>query len=166
MLNLKQLLHLNQLEILDLSRNKLQKIPEEISNMTALRVLSVQHNRLENLPLCLAELSTLQILKVAGNPLITPLKRVAEGGEGEALPSLLTDNERDAFLTANIKLYLRKSVVPVRSETESGGESRLDISSLLVMESKLTFLVKRGPARHAATFETWVDWAFPRNPKH
>ena len=94
--------------------------------MTALRVLSVQHNRLETLPLSLADLSTLQILKVAGNPLVVPLKRVAEGREGDALPTLLTDNERDAFLTTNIKIYLRKSVVPSRSETESGGESRFE----------------------------------------
>jgi small subunit ribosomal protein S23 len=118
---------LNQLQILDLSRNKLQKIPEDIGNMTALRVLSVQHNRLENLPLCIADLSTLQILKVAGNPLITPLKRIAEGREGDPVPALLTDNERDTFLTANVKKYLRQSAVLVRSEIESGGESRFDV---------------------------------------
>ncbi|KAI9872684.1 MAG: RAM signaling network component, partial [Pleopsidium flavum] len=119
----RQLLHLNQLQILDLSRNKLQKIPEDIGNMTALRVLSIQHNRLENLPLCLADLSTLQILKVAGNPLVTPLKRVAEGKDGDPIPALSTDNERDTFLTSNVKKYLRQSAVPVRSEIESGGES-------------------------------------------
>lgn len=95
--------------------------------MTALRVLSVQHNRLETLPPCLAELSTLQILKVAGNPLVIPLKRVAEGREGEPIPTSLTDNERDAFITSNIKMYLRKYAVPSRSETESGGESRFEV---------------------------------------
>ena len=97
--------------------------------MTALRVLSVQHNRLEILPLCLTDLSTLQILKVAGNPLVTPLKRVAEGREGDPIPTLLTDNERDAFITTNIKTWLRKSAIPSRSETESGGESRFEVFS-------------------------------------
>lgn len=95
--------------------------------MVALRVLSVQHNRLETLPLCLADLTTLQILKVAGNPLMTPLKRVAEGREGDPIPNTLTDNERDAFLTTNIKIYLKLSAIPSRSETESGGESRYEV---------------------------------------
>ncbi len=159
----KQLLQLDQLQILDLSRNKIQTVPEDIGNMTALRVLSVQHNRLENLPHCLADLSTLQILKVAGNPLLVPLKRVAEGKEGNTVPSLLTDNERDAFLTTNIKNYLRKAAIPERSETESGGESRF-VWFLYCLLPPLIRIKSEGPLETPRPLKRGLSGRFPVIP--
>lgn len=133
--------------------------------MVALRVLSVQHNRLETLPLCLSDLTTLQILKVAGNPLITPLKRVAEGRGGDPIPTMLTDNERDAFLTTNIKIYLRLSAIPSKSETESGGESRY--GAFPGRASPRLILQKRGTTRHSATgLKTWFEWTLSCDTKH
>lgn len=82
------------------------------------------HNRIQDVPLCLADMSTLQILKLVGNPLVAPLKRVVDGRDGDAIPSQLTDNERDAFITTNIKIFLKRLAMPIRSEGESGGESR------------------------------------------
>lgn len=113
------------LEILDLSRNKIGKLPEEINKLTSLRVLSVMQNRLDELPLGIADMNKLQILKVAGNPLRYPLRRVLETSEAEIAPSSMTDNEKEVAVTAELKKFL-KSKQPANADPESSSETRYD----------------------------------------
>ena len=117
-----QVCKLPQLEILDLSRNKLSRIPEDIKTMKTLRVLSLLNNNLGDIPSFVGSLEALRILKITGNPLKPNLKRIVEGNDGSSSPSLTTlaDNEKDAHLTKKIKKYLKSEVV----SKESGEESR------------------------------------------
>jgi len=94
------------LEILDVSRNKISHLPEEIKKLTSLRVLSVMQNRLEDLPLGLSEMTQLQTLKVAGNPLKAPLQQALKDSESVIAPSM-SDNEKEVALTAELKRFLK-----------------------------------------------------------
>ena len=123
-----QVYKLPQLEILDLSRNKLSRVPDEIENMKALRVLSLLNNYIETIPYCLGSLDTLRILKLAGNPLAADLMRIVNGSDGTYSPSLsnLTDNEKDTLLTRRIKRYLKVEAAARESADGSSSDGPLD----------------------------------------
>jgi RAM signalling pathway protein len=118
------------LEILDISRNKIRKISNEVKNLTSLRVFSVMHNRIDELPPELCDMSKLQILKVAENPLRFKLKKVIEAKEAEVASLEMNDNEKEIAVTAEIKRHLRESqpiITPVDSEPSTElGESVLE----------------------------------------
>lgn len=118
----RQVYKLYQLEILDLSRNQLSRVPEEINNMKALRVLSLLNNNIGDLPSCLGLLDALKILKIAGNPLKSSLMRIMDGSDGSSSPPLtaVADNEKDSLVTRKIKKYLKAEA----TVKECGEESR------------------------------------------
>lgn len=117
------------LEILDLSRNKISQLPEEIKKLTSLRVLSVMQNRLEDLPLGASDMNKLQILKVAGNPLRYPLRKVLETSEAEIASSTMTDNEKEVALTAELKRFLKTRQPITTQDYEKGNEIRYGLKS-------------------------------------
>jgi small subunit ribosomal protein S23 len=119
-----QVYNLSFLEILDLSGNKITKIPEEIRKLTSLRVLSVMNNLLDDLPGQLADMNKLQVLKVAGNSLKYPLKRVLGLKEFDVASSELTDNEKETVITAELKKFLKSRQPVVTTDAESGNETR------------------------------------------
>lgn len=114
---------LPQLEILDLSRNKLSKVPDEIKDMKTLRVLSLLNNNIAELPSCVGFLDTLRILKLAGNPLKGNLKRIVDGNDASSSPppTALADNEKEAIVTRKVKKLLKSEA----AANELGEESRL-----------------------------------------
>lgn len=116
------------LEILDVSRNKIREISDEISNLTSLRVLSIMQNRLEDLPAELADMNKLQILKVAGNNLRYPLRRVLEIKEQELGNLAVAD--REVAVTAELKRYLKirqqQSATPDAESSSETGDIVLD----------------------------------------
>lgn len=123
--NSSQVFKLPLLEILDISRNKVSKISDEVRKLTALRVFSIMQNRLDDLPLGLADMNKLQILKVAGNSLKYPLRRVLETKEAEVASLSMTVTEKEVAVTAELKRFL-KSRQPPPMPTSSGD---LDSSS-------------------------------------
>ncbi len=113
---------LPQLEILDLSRNKISEVPDEIEQMKALRVFSIQHNNIGDLPFCLGSINTLRMLKLTGNPLTPRLKRIVEGSDISPGPSpAFVDNEieKDTMSTKKVLEYLRTLAAAKDSEGDS-----------------------------------------------
>ena len=117
-----QICRLPQLEILDLSRNKLTRVPDEIKEMKNLRVLSLLNNYIGEIPSCVGFLDTLRILKLAGNPLRGNLKNIVDGNDLASSPPLtaLADNEKEAIMTRRIKKFLKSEA----AVNEMGEESR------------------------------------------
>lgn len=70
--NLGQILRLTKLEILDLSKNRIEIIPDGIKNMTNLKFLAVARNQIRRLPLALGEMPSLTKLKFDENPIEFP----------------------------------------------------------------------------------------------
>lgn len=138
------------LEILDLSRNKISHIPEEIKRLSSLRVLSIMQNRLDDLPIGISEMNKLQILKVAGNPLRYPLRRVLETSETEIAPSAMTDNEKEVAVTAELKRFLKARQI---NEQDRGSESRYGGFSQHGWRLQLT-VFKRGCPRYSKARQT------------
>ena len=114
------------LEILDLSRNKISRIPDEVRKLTSLRVFSIMQNRLDDLPAGLADMNKLQILKVAGNPLRWPLRKVLENTEAEMAPSGMTDNEKEVAVTAELKIFLKNRMIATTPEPETSADTRYE----------------------------------------
>lgn len=76
--SLPQLASLPALEILDISRNKLRRLPVEPGRLLNLRVLSISNNKLRRLPTYMPQMKHLCILKVDQNPLEWPPPHIAE----------------------------------------------------------------------------------------
>lgn len=120
--NGSQIFDLPQLEILDLSRNKLSEVPDEINNLIALRVFSIQHNNIQDLPLTLANITTLRMLKLVGNPWNRNLQRIIDGTDDSSSLSssyMKDDNERDTILTKKVLDYMRNHATPRDSGEDS-----------------------------------------------
>lgn len=116
-----QICRLPQLEILDLSRNKLTRVPDEIKEMKTLRVLSLLNNNIGEIPPCVGFLDTLRIVKLAGNPLRGNLKNIVDGNDTASSPlTALADNEKEAIVTRKIKKFLKSEA----AVNELGEESR------------------------------------------
>jgi Leucine-rich repeat (LRR) protein len=113
---------MDKLQILDLSRNNLERLPDELKAMKSLRVLSVMHNQLRDLPFSIGGLDSLRILKMTGNPLNEQLKTIVDNNGSALSPQTtpIAENEKDALLTLKIKQFLRSE----QNAFESGGESR------------------------------------------
>ncbi|KAM3565490.1 hypothetical protein MY1884_000195 [Beauveria asiatica] len=113
---------LTSLEILDLGRNQLRALPNEISKLTCLKVLSVPKNHIRELPLCLADMVSLQVLKFEGNPISFPPKDALQ------LPAASPSNETresevtEVAVTAHIKRFLRQSALNGKMEAEGTGD--------------------------------------------
>jgi Leucine-rich repeat (LRR) protein len=68
-----QLTEMPSLEILDLSKNRLERLPESPGRMVNLKVLSLTNNNLYTLPPYLVELTALKVFKVDQNPIVWPV---------------------------------------------------------------------------------------------
>ena len=112
---------LTQLQILEISRNRLTEVPDEIESMKALRVLSIQNNDIRDLPNCLGSINALKMLKLTGNPWEPGIKRILESCEHSPMQSPAPEdpNERDTLMTTPIKEFLRG-----RAVKDSGEDAR------------------------------------------
>ena len=99
---------LPQLEIFDISKNKLDSIPNEIGEMRALRVFSVTHNKIRNISAHLAMMDNVKIMKLAHNPLNPELKRIVDQGATPPTEGNTLDNtSREFDTTERVKKFLR-----------------------------------------------------------
>ncbi|CAI2184373.1 11671_t:CDS:2 [Funneliformis geosporum] len=88
-------------EILDLSRNKIRKMPDDFGTLMSLKLLKISKNHIRQLPLYISEMKDLQYLKLDNNPIVFPPKSVHTMPKGEEKEVMLPWLE-------NLKEYLRK----------------------------------------------------------
>ncbi|GAA5911584.1 hypothetical protein JCM6882_008045 [Rhodosporidiobolus microsporus] len=65
------------IEILDISRNKIRKLPQNPGTLLNLKVFSIAKNRIKRLPVWFTSMSHLKVLKLDHNPLEWPPREVA-----------------------------------------------------------------------------------------
>lgn len=118
------------MEILDISKNRLRALPEEMFKLVSLRVLTIQKNRIEKLPLCLGEMSNLHRLRLEGNPLTFPPAEVYTIQQDTPSPS--NEAELEVVITTRIKKHLR---VVLRQRVDSEGEARYGNSKISYIHS-------------------------------
>lgn len=100
-----QVLQLKKLEILDLSKNQIREIPEEIKSMTSLKFLAIARNQITRLPLSLGEMNSLQKLKFDENPIEFPPAEALGPPEEEMTQAQIAMKDRDGC--QRVKQYLR-----------------------------------------------------------
>jgi Leucine-rich repeat (LRR) protein len=66
---------MENLEILDLSKNNLTAFPEKPNKLVNLKVLSLTHNGIITLPIYLTKFESLKVFKVANNPIEWPVSQ-------------------------------------------------------------------------------------------
>lgn len=82
------LLDLPLLSTLDLSYNKMKKLPKSVGHLALLEKLLLKDNQLFELPSELGNLSRLQEIDVSGNPLIAPPAEIVQAGTKHLLSYL------------------------------------------------------------------------------
>ncbi|RKP08868.1 hypothetical protein THASP1DRAFT_15037, partial [Thamnocephalis sphaerospora] len=94
-----------QLEILDISRNKLRRLPAEFGNLMSLKILSVSKNRIRELPCYLGEMKQLRILKTQQNPIVWPPADIIGPSSTSGAGASTDADSRGAWLE-RLKAYL------------------------------------------------------------
>lgn len=113
-----QVLSLPKLEILDISKNAIESIPEDIKKMTNLKFLAVARNQITRLPLAIGEMNLVK-LKFDENPIEFP--------PPEALkPSTLSsvESEKDKDMCQQVKRFMKTAAMRQRLRTDSSEDLR------------------------------------------
>ena len=126
----EQIFSLSQLEVLDVCKNYLTEVPEDITKMKKLRFLAIRNNRLYDLPKSIGSADHLRIIKLDGNPLTEPLWSIVNGNQtSTSSPPTASPSKHDTAveITARIKNFLKESSRQIdSSEIGSQSESQLD----------------------------------------
>ena len=125
----KQIFSLSQLEVLDVCKNYLTEVPEDITKMKKLRFLAIRNNRLEDLPKSIGSADHLRIIKLDGNPLTDSLLSIVNGNQTfRSSPTTVSPSKHDTAveITAKIKNFLKESSQQVDNEMSSQSESPLE----------------------------------------
>ena len=119
-----QILLLSNLQTLDLSRNHLTSIPEDIKRMTSLKFLAFTNNQITRLPICFGEMTSLTRIKMDDNPISWPSPE-------EYSPDTVARNragfDNNTYVCNQVKRFMRRERERQRAETESEmSESNLE----------------------------------------
>lgn len=121
------MLQLSSLEILDISKNKIISVPEDIKNMSSLKFLAVARNRITRLPLALGEMNSLNKLKFDENPIEFPPPEALRPQEDRFVTSIEYEQEKD--ICQQVKRFLRQAALREKLRTNSEEDLRLAMTS-------------------------------------
>ena len=113
-----QILQLSKLEILDLSKNRIISIPEDINKLTSLKFLAVARNRITRLPLAIGDMTSLGKLKFDENPLEFPPPEALKPPQDTPSSGVQTSHD----VCQNVKRYLRATANRERLRASSEDE--------------------------------------------
>lgn len=99
-----QVLTLHKLEILDISKNVIDSIPEDIKRMTSLKFLAVARNQIKRLPLALGEMNLVK-LKFDENPIEFPPPEALKPFTNRV--NAPVESEKDRDMCQQVKQYMK-----------------------------------------------------------
>ncbi|GAB7348185.1 hypothetical protein MBLNU459_g6191t1 [Dothideomycetes sp. NU459] len=119
-------LHLRNLQILDLSHNNISSIPDTVKSMFSLMFLAVEQNQIRRLPVCIGEMSRLTKIKVGSNPIEFPPPDIfVPSSYGSSPGGAPVEEARQ--ICSQVKSYLREVALKEQSEgSETLSESNLE----------------------------------------
>ena len=120
--NILQVLQLSKLEILDLSKNKIVGVPEDIKKMTSLKFLAVARNRITRLPFALGDMTSLSKLKFDENPIEFPPPDALKPSPERSISALEAEKEKD--VCQRVKRFLKAAALRERLKPTSEEEQR------------------------------------------
>ncbi|GAA5930929.1 hypothetical protein JCM3775_000755 [Rhodotorula graminis] len=109
------------IEILDISRNKIRKLPQNPGTLLTLKVFSIAKNRIKRLPVWFASMSHLKVLKLDHNPLEWPTKDVttfAGSTSGQPMSKQEEADEMQRWLPALMRWMRENQEREVEREKE------------------------------------------------
>ncbi|GAA5857814.1 hypothetical protein JCM8547_005990 [Rhodosporidiobolus lusitaniae] len=119
------------IEILDISRNKIRKLPHNPGSLLNLKVFSIAKNRIKRLPVWFTQMSHLKVLKLDHNPLEWPPREVAtftsiSSISGQPMSKQEEADEMQRWLPALMRWMKENREREVERERERGrdGEKR------------------------------------------
>lgn len=116
-----QVLTLSKLEILDISKNAIDGIPEDIKHMTNLKFLAVARNQIKRLPYALGEMNLVK-LKFDENPIEFPPPDALKPSADRANQSV--ESEKDKDMCQQVKRYMKAATMRERLRTNSEDDMR------------------------------------------
>lgn len=114
------MLSLSKLEILDISKNFIDGIPQEIKNMSNLKFLAVARNQIKRLPLALGEMNLVK-LKFDENPIEFPPMDLLKQSDRNAA---MIDSEKDKDMCQQVKRFMKNAALRERLKSSSEEDLR------------------------------------------
>ena len=111
-------MHLERLEVLDISKNEIECFPDDFGSLMNLRVLSVARNRIETLPIYIASMESLRVLKLDHNPIEWPPEHIIR----------YLAEENDFMWLQTLKKFLSDEQSRVKAKKEPEKTHYLDLS--------------------------------------
>lgn len=116
-----QVLSLSKLEILDISKNAIDAVPEDIKKMTNLKFLAVAKNQIRRLPLALGEMNLVK-LKFDENPIEFPPMDALKPAPDRT--GSVIESEKDKDMCQQVKRFMKATALRERLRTNSEEELR------------------------------------------
>ena len=114
--NFIQILQLSSLEILDLSKNYVTTLPEDINRLSSLRFLAISNNKVTRLPLAIGDITSLGRLKVDGNPITFPPPEILQPSRDQTTTS--------SDVCQNVRRFLKEAASKGKHKMASEDEQR------------------------------------------
>lgn len=99
-----------EIERLDLGKNDLTALPEEVFKLRNLRSLDLSYNRLSTLPSSILQLSQLEVLVLEGNPVVALEKEEKQKKIETSKSSISTPSTEDEDTAALVEQFINERI--------------------------------------------------------
>ncbi|KAL8849980.1 MAG: hypothetical protein Q9221_005086 [Calogaya cf. arnoldii] len=148
-------------EVIDILQPDVERIrdfPEDIGRIKALRYFDMSRNSIKSVPTAVKDLNQLKVLKLGGNPLRLDIAQIIDAKDSYAPPEEMTEYEKHAIVTSNLKHHLKGEA----SSRESEG-SRFGTLRIMHPTANLSYS-SEGPMETPRPFHRNGSLRFPLKP--